>query len=56
MMHGRQLSFGKSIAENWQANLSYTLFGQAPAGNRAVTKDSARLWATPTQDSGVLTP
>jgi hypothetical protein len=35
---------------------SRTLLGQAPAGNRAVTKDGARLWATPTQDSGVLTP
>jgi hypothetical protein len=32
MMHGRQLSFGKSIAEDWQANLSLTLSGQRPGG------------------------
>ncbi len=56
MMHGRQLSFGKSIAEDWQADhkaqLSDTLSGQALI--RARRLDVARLSVE--DDSAVLQP
>jgi hypothetical protein len=62
MMHGRKLSFGKSIVEDWQANLSHTLLGHAlitarrpRRGSRSVTKDPLPL-ATLSRGSRVPIP
>jgi hypothetical protein len=56
MMHGRKLSFGKSITEDWQANpygqLSHTLLDQALI--RARRHGVARLSVE--GDSAVLQP